>query len=140
MLVDTGSSDLWVVSDACKTKVCNNANMPRYPSASIKPAGGPVNLRYGDSLTGTHASGPVAQDVAAIAGLSMSHQVFVAVSDTNMTGVMYGANGILGLGFPGGGCVMNDVFCRPGIHVQLQPSASCRHQRKGVYIYQPTPG
>jgi hypothetical protein len=82
--------------------------MPRYPSASIKAAGGPVNLRYGDSSTGTHASGPVAQDVVAIAGLSMSQQVFVAVSDTDITGVMYGANGILGLGFPSGGCVMND--------------------------------
>jgi hypothetical protein len=138
--VDTGSSDLWVVSDACKAKVCINTNMPRYPSASIKPAGGPVNLRYGDSLTGTHASGTVAQDVAAIAGLSMSQQVFVAVWDTNITAVMYGANGIFGLGFPGGRCVMNDQFCRPCIYVQRQPSASCRHQRKGVYIYRPTPG
>jgi hypothetical protein len=114
--------------------------MPRYPSASIKPAGGPVDLRYGDSLTGTHARGPVAQDVAAIAGLSMSGQVFAAVSDTNTTGVMYGANGIFGLGFPGGGWVTNGLFCRPGIHIQLQSSASCRHQRKGVYIYKSTPG
>ncbi|KAI0247632.1 aspartic peptidase domain-containing protein [Lactifluus subvellereus] len=67
--LDTGSSDLWVASDTCKTTVCKNTNMPAYPSANIKPAGGSVELLYGDSLTGTHASGPGAQDVAIITGL-----------------------------------------------------------------------
>jgi Eukaryotic aspartyl protease len=74
--------------------------MPTYPSANIKPVGAPVNIRYGDSKTGTHASGPVTQDIVAIAGLAMSQQAFIAVSDTNNTGVMRGANGIFGLGFP----------------------------------------
>lgn len=80
--------------------------MPAYPSANIEPAGGSVDLLYGDSLTGTYANGPVAQDVGAIAGLSMPQQVFAAVSDTNTTGVMHGSNGIFGLGFPGARCVL----------------------------------
>ena len=80
--------------------------MPTYPSANIKPAGGLVDLLYGDSSTGTHASGPVARDVGAIAGLSMAQQAFVAVSDTNSTAVMQGTNGIFGLGFPGTRCVL----------------------------------
>jgi Eukaryotic aspartyl protease len=97
---------LWVASDACRTAVCKNTNMPAYPSANITLAGGSVNLLYGDSLTGTHANGPVALDVAAIAGLSVSQQTFAAISDTNNTSVMQGANGILGLGFPSGRCVL----------------------------------
>jgi hypothetical protein len=105
--VDTGSSDLWVISDACNTQVCKTTNMPVYPSVDIQPAGGSVDLLYGDSLTGTHASGPVAQDVVAVAGLSMPQQAFAAISDTNNPGVIYGLNGIFGLGFPSGRCVLN---------------------------------
>ena len=100
IFLDTESSDLWVVSDACNTKVRNKTDMSVYPSANIQPAGGSVNLLHGDSLTGTYASGPLAQDVAAVAGLSMPQQAFAAISDTNHTGVMYGLNGNFGLEFP----------------------------------------
>ncbi|KAA1469639.1 acid protease [Dentipellis sp. KUC8613] len=108
--LDTGSSDLWVVSDACKTNVCKTSRMPAYPSSQIKPAGGSVALQYGDSLTGTHAKGPVAQDTASIAGLSMPQQPFAAISDTNNTSVMNGANGIFGLGFPSSSQVQATVI------------------------------
>ncbi|KAH9969769.1 aspartic peptidase domain-containing protein [Russula dissimulans] len=103
--LDTGSSDLWVISDECKTTVCQSVNTPTYLSADIKLAGGSVNLSYGDSLTGTHANGPVAQDIVAIAGLSMPQQPFAAISDTNNSGLIYGASGIFGLGFPSGSLV-----------------------------------
>jgi hypothetical protein len=99
-ILDTGSSDLWVASDACHTTVCQKTNMPPYPSANINPAGGVVSLLYGDSSTGTYARGPAAQDVGAIAGLAMAQQAFAAISDTNSTAVMKGSNGIFGLGFP----------------------------------------
>ncbi|KAH9159493.1 aspartic peptidase domain-containing protein [Lactarius sanguifluus] len=108
--VDTGSSDLWVVSSACTTSVCESTNMPPYPSANIKPAGGSVNLLYGDSSTGTHASGPVAQDTATVAGLAIPQQPFAAISDTNNTSVMQGANGIFGLGFPSGSQVQTAII------------------------------
>jgi hypothetical protein len=95
-----------MVSDACNTTVCQKTNMPPYPLADIKPTGGVVSLVYGDSSTGTLASGPVAQDVGAIAGLSMDQQAFAAISDTNSTAVVQGTNGIFGLGFPSGRYVL----------------------------------
>ncbi|KAF8500835.1 aspartic peptidase domain-containing protein [Russula emetica] len=110
VILDTGSSDLWMVSDACNTTVCQQTNMPPYPSVNINPVGGNVSLLYGDSSTGTLASGPVAQDVGAIAGLSMAQQAFAAVSDTNSTAVMQGTNGIFGLGFPGASHVQAAVI------------------------------
>jgi hypothetical protein len=86
--------------------------MPPYPSASIVPAGGSVNLLYGDSSTGTHASGPIAQDITTVAGLALPQQPFAAISNTNNTSVMQGANGIFGIGFPSGRCVLRILMLR----------------------------
>ena len=56
-------------------------------------------VQNGESSTGAHANGFFAQDVGAIAGLSMAKQAFAAVSDTNSTAVMQGTNSIFGLVF-----------------------------------------
>lgn len=84
--------------------------MPPYPSAGSNLTGGTVNLLYGDSSTGTHASGPIAQDTTTVAGLALPQQPFAAISDTNNTSVMQGANGIFGLGFPSGRCVLHTLM------------------------------
>ncbi|CDO76205.1 hypothetical protein BN946_scf184819.g5 [Trametes cinnabarina] len=59
-----------------------------------------VNLLYGDSRTGTHASGVIGKDIISIAGLSVPDQYFAAILDTNTTVLQTGSAGILGLGFP----------------------------------------
>ncbi|KAI0632241.1 acid protease [Trametes polyzona] len=99
--LDTGSSDLWVMSTACRTKQCRQSNAKPYDvSESFKPSGNSVNLRYGDSTTGTHADGPVGRDTVTLAGLTLEDQTLAAINDTNNSAVGNGGAGILGLGFP----------------------------------------
>lgn len=97
--LDTGSADLWVIDSSCKTSACVQSNAPRYNTDSFHQSGGTVDLTFGDSVTGTHASGPVGRDTVTIAGLVMENQTLAAVSDTDNSAVSTGGAGILGLGF-----------------------------------------
>jgi len=59
-------------------------------------------MYYGDSLTGTNASGVVAFDTVSVAGISIENQPFVAVDQTTNPTVRYDTAGIFGLSFPSG--------------------------------------
>ena len=96
---DTGSSDLWVLSDACKSN-CSSSKVPLYPISTFKDTGLDVHLLYGDSFTGTHAKGPIGKDTVGVAGLTLPDQYFAAISDTNTSILQTGSAGIFGLGFP----------------------------------------
>ncbi|CAL1712293.1 unnamed protein product [Somion occarium] len=100
VVLDTGSSDLWVMSDACKTDVCQQSSSTPYATATARHTEAGVNLQFGDSTTGTHASGPVVLDTVALAGLSMEDQPFAAINDTNNSAAQHGTAGLIGLGFP----------------------------------------
>ncbi|KAI0335768.1 acid protease [Cubamyces sp. BRFM 1775] len=100
--LDTGSSDLWVMSTECHTTQCQaSAAQPYDVTKTFRPTGNSVNLKYGDSVTGTHASGPVGRDTVTLAALTMENQPLAAVNDTDNSAVSNGGAGILGLGFPG---------------------------------------
>ncbi|KAE9392370.1 acid protease [Gymnopus androsaceus JB14] len=90
VVIDTGSSDFWVISDACTSPVCTRAQLqpaiPFYPQSSNYPESHsnfckddddgshtgfnstflPASLLYGDSLTGTHAFGVIGTDSVGI--------------------------------------------------------------------------
>ncbi|KAF8184786.1 aspartic peptidase domain-containing protein [Pholiota molesta] len=108
IIVDTGSSDLWVMSDACN-EGCEG-NVPIYPQASFRPSGLDVAMIYGDSTTGTFATGTIGEDTIGLAGLTLTNQYFAAINRTNTSVVDVGAAGIFGLGFPVNSVIWNNLF------------------------------
>jgi phytepsin len=94
---DTGSSDLWVMSDACR-EGCTG--VPIYPQSTFRYSGIDVQMLYGDSRTGTYASGMVGEDTVDLAELSQPNHFFAAINSTNTSVIDIGAAGIFGLGFP----------------------------------------
>ena len=88
------------MSDGCHSVQCTDSTADPYNSSSGQATGASVSLEYGDSVSGTHASGPVVWDNVAVAGLSLPSQVFAAVNDTNNSAVQNGGAGIFVLGFP----------------------------------------
>jgi phytepsin len=105
-VADTGSSDLWVISDAC-TQGCNGS-APPYTQSSLQSAGIPFSILYGDSAHGTFAAGLIGSDRVDLAGITLQNQSFAAVNRTNTSVTDFGAAGIFGIGFPINRC----VFCR----------------------------
>ncbi|KAI0634489.1 acid protease [Trametes polyzona] len=101
--IDTGSSDLWVISSACGNPECAGNSGQRLDDSdtgSFKSSGVMVNMLYGDSSTGSHARGRVGRDTVTLAGLTMENQTLAAVDDTNNYAISNGASGVFGLGFP----------------------------------------
>lgn len=96
---DTGSADLWLISDRCGQS-CARTGVPLYREASFIPARQDVQLLYGDSRTGTHAFGHIGTDAVGVAGISVPKQYFASIVDTDTTVLETGCAGILGLGFP----------------------------------------
>ncbi|KAI0794938.1 aspartic peptidase domain-containing protein [Abortiporus biennis] len=117
LLLDSGSADLWVISDGCTN--CGDIGIPFYPHTTFNASGLEAQLRYGDSHTGTHAFGPIGKDKVGFAGLSLKDQYFAAIVDTNTTVLETGSAGIMGIGFPA-----ISVLWRQLLQAQLNNTAS----------------
>ncbi|KAF5367290.1 hypothetical protein D9615_010453 [Tricholomella constricta] len=107
VVLDTGSSDLWVISDACRK--CSTA-VQLYPQQTFQSVGLEARLLYGDSRTGTHAFGLIGKDTVDLAGLTLQNQFFAAINDTNTSVEDTGSAGIFGLGFPVNSVIWTTIF------------------------------
>lgn len=85
-----------------------------YPQSSFRPAGVDVFLAYGDSTTGTFASGEIGKDTVELAGIELKDQYFAAINRTNTSIADVGSAGIFGLGFP-----FNSVIWRTVLNDQV---------------------
>ncbi|KAF5391271.1 hypothetical protein D9757_001965 [Collybiopsis confluens] len=147
VIVDTGSSDFWMISDTCNLSTC--ARLPRqsgndpqlYPESSsythpnvsesdFRSTYLAASLLYGDSRTGTQASGVIGSSNVKI-GTSpadlpvLKSQYFAAINNTNTSVLETGCVGILGLGFPLHSVLLLEVFQKD--HPEFEASTGRNH-------------
>lgn len=122
VVLDTGSADLWVLSDACTT--CPG-DVALYRQATFQSVDLDVRLLYGDSRTGTHASGLIGRDEVGIAGFTLEDQYFAAINNTNTSVEETDSAGIFGLGFP-----VNSVIWSIAFRNQRTSSGTTKHEIK----------
>lgn len=98
VILDTGSSDLWVVDDSCQTCSSSTPVFDVSASTSVKTdtASRPdTTISYGSGAV----AGTLSSDTVAMAGFTVDSQVFLAV-DRTTSGLLSGTvSGIMGLAF-----------------------------------------
>jgi cathepsin D len=99
VVLDTGSSDLWVADDKCTN--CD-ASTPLFQSTKSSTlqfstsTNSEVQLTYGSG----QVSGGLARDTVSMAGFGIQEQIFVGVDDVSQGFLDGSVSGILGLAFP----------------------------------------
>ncbi|KAF9450359.1 acid protease [Macrolepiota fuliginosa MF-IS2] len=101
VVLDTGSSDLWLVSSACETEACKG--IPKYPlsyqSPSFQGVNGNATVFDASYADGSAVSGFIAKEKVELAGLVVANQTFGLISNSTVPAIDQ-ESGFLGLGFP----------------------------------------
>ncbi|KAG0693293.1 aspartic peptidase domain-containing protein [Suillus ampliporus] len=143
VVLDTGSSDLWVLSALCQgTCSSPSAGTALYPPTTFHDMGLDATLVYGDSQTGTHARGIIGYDAVSLAGFTLQDQYFAAINDTNTSVVQTGCSGIFGLGFPLNSVIWTDMFVnqhqvsrRRSLHREAVPRITATSRNYGSRLF-----
>ncbi|KAI6010602.1 aspartic peptidase domain-containing protein [Pisolithus marmoratus] len=95
VILDTGSSDLWVVTTSCTN--CTSDQPPFDPSksSSYKASTSQLTINYGSGSV----NGTVAEDTVSCGGFTIPTQEFLAATTISDNLLPSGVSGIMGLGF-----------------------------------------
>ncbi|KAF9287016.1 hypothetical protein BGZ68_002341 [Mortierella alpina] len=97
MVFDSGSSDMWVPSQACTTPVCLTLmRFNQTASSTFHAEAKPLDVKYGD---GSHISGTTGVDRMLISGNVIANQSFGMAAVDDSTIAKKGVEGVVGLGF-----------------------------------------
>jgi len=98
VILDTGSSDLWIPSSSCTNTACENHNTYDSSSSSTYVANGKkFSIEYGD---GSSVTGILSEDTVNLGGLDVTKQTFAEATKepgSDFTDEPY--DGILGMGY-----------------------------------------
>ncbi|OAX43184.1 aspartic peptidase A1 [Rhizopogon vinicolor AM-OR11-026] len=95
VILDTGSSDLWVAGSSCGTACGTSATLNPSSSSTFQNLSTPFEITYGSG----DAEGYLGQDVVQMAGFSISNQGFAVVDSVSEGLLTSPVSGLLGLGW-----------------------------------------
>ncbi|BEI84073.1 hypothetical protein CcaverHIS002_0406770 [Cutaneotrichosporon cavernicola] len=93
IILDTGSSDLWVEDSECSA--CQGTKYDPTKSTSYAAADGTIKISYGSG----DAAGRLARDTVTMGGQSVPNQVFAIVDNMTPNLISSSVSGIMGLAF-----------------------------------------
>ncbi|KAG2040135.1 aspartic peptidase domain-containing protein [Suillus americanus] len=93
VILDTGSSDLWVAGQGCTTGCSKVQLFDDLSSSTFHNLSEPFEIQYGSSA----ATGTLGQDIVQMAGFSVPNQVFGAVTQVTSGLLNSPVSGLLGL-------------------------------------------
>ncbi|TFK52001.1 acid protease [Heliocybe sulcata] len=93
VILDTGSSDLWVADSGCTVGCKSVPKFTSSSSSSFKNLSKPFNIQYGSG----QAAGVLGQDTVQMAGFSVANQVFGVCSAVSSGLLNNPVSGLLGL-------------------------------------------
>ncbi|KIK69445.1 hypothetical protein GYMLUDRAFT_80676 [Collybiopsis luxurians FD-317 M1] len=100
VMLDTGSSDLWVVGTNClscdpDTPAFDSSKSSSFQNSFSFLGGSKTTIEYGSGAV----TGPLAQDTVEMGGFTVPGQIFLLASDTSADLLSGSVSGIMGLAF-----------------------------------------
>lgn len=93
VILDTGSSDMWIASSACQPMCAGTGNFDSTKSSTFKN----MNKSFSVTYEKGYAAGSIGQDVVQFAGFTISDQAFGVVTTTASNFLQNPITGIFGL-------------------------------------------